>query len=150
MVCTLRNSCQGDVIAHYPSLKATNPGSAINSVVSLEMEVTECDGGERTLLINTRPDLSLFFLFSEGNPVGPHVSGEGGGGNLVRWWLMAPVMRVWRGMYHSWKMSRGTPAGREGGHVGAGVKDGKDFFRGARKKGGEVSPLPPTYSLTRG
>lgn len=41
MVCTLQNSCQGDVITHYPSLEATNPGSVIYSVVFSEMEVTE-------------------------------------------------------------------------------------------------------------
>ena len=40
-VCTLQNSCQGDVITHYPSLGATNPGSAIYSVVFAETGVTD-------------------------------------------------------------------------------------------------------------
>lgn len=43
--CTLQYSCQSDVITHYPSLEATNPGS-IYSVFS-EMEVTESVMAER-------------------------------------------------------------------------------------------------------
>lgn len=46
-VCTPQNSCQGNVITHYPSLEATNPGSAIYSVVFSEMEVTDSVMAER-------------------------------------------------------------------------------------------------------
>lgn len=54
-VCTLRNCCQGDVITHYPSREATDPGAAICSAVFSEMKVTDSAAGKKTtLLIDTR------------------------------------------------------------------------------------------------
>lgn len=61
MACMLWNSCQGDVITYYPSLEATNPGSVIYSVVSLEMEVTDSMMAEREYIIDQHKTRLVLF-----------------------------------------------------------------------------------------
>lgn len=90
---TVAKATLSPIIHHW---KLQIRGSAIYSVVSSEMEVTDSVMAEEsTLLINSRPDLSPCTR-RDGSPTGLKASTRGAVGYLVRRCFMGPVTEMWR------------------------------------------------------